>query len=78
MTRYVGTTTVAGWFTIDPSTVHHWRKRYDTTPEPDVYIENTPGWLPGRRAEWRKWYRTQGPGQHCESCQGSKGSLGSP
>jgi hypothetical protein len=61
-THYLGVTSIGAWFGVTAATVSKWRNRYDNCPEPDAEIEQTPGWLPSRRAEWEKWHAGR-PGQ---------------
>ncbi|MBO0884727.1 MAG: hypothetical protein J2P17_31220 [Mycobacterium sp.] len=61
--RYVDMNGVGAWFDVPGTTVAKWRARYADSqpcPEPDVLVgERTPGWLPGREAEWREWHRNR-------------------
>ncbi|WP_086669117.1 hypothetical protein [Lentzea kentuckyensis] len=61
--KTVGMTTVGKWFGYSKAAVSQWRKNYPNTPTPNVEHEGSPGWLPSRQAEWRRWYETEGPGR---------------
>lgn len=53
--RYVGSVTVARWCGVSRSAVTKWLGRCVGLPAPDVYIGSTPGWLPARETEIRRW-----------------------
>lgn len=44
---------VAAFLKVKPTTVHSYRRKGGTFPEPDGYLGVTPWWRPGRIAEWR-------------------------
>ncbi|GAB2858235.1 hypothetical protein GCM10022221_67160 [Actinocorallia aurea] len=62
---YVDMAGVAEWFGVSRAAVAQWRSRYAGSsveagrpgpcPEPDAMTGSTPGWLPEREAEWRRW-----------------------
>jgi hypothetical protein len=62
-TKYLGIAGVAAWFGVKKDTVSQWRGRYPDTPPPDAQIGRTPGWLPAREADWKRWYSEKGPGR---------------
>lgn len=57
MITYLSLADVGAWFGVSRGTVSKWRTRYPDAPKPDALVGGTPGWLPEREADWRKWYQ---------------------
>ncbi|AEA27799.1 hypothetical protein Psed_5672 [Pseudonocardia dioxanivorans CB1190] len=58
--HYVGVLGVAEAMGVTRHAVHKWRSRYPAGsehpfPEPDVEIDGTPGWSPGRLEDMMRW-----------------------
>ncbi|MBF6459793.1 hypothetical protein IU433_12175 [Nocardia puris] len=55
--KFLGYKAIGELFGVSPATVSKWRTRYDGTdhacPEPDVWIDDTPGWTDANA--WQAW-----------------------
>ncbi|QWF80139.1 helix-turn-helix domain-containing protein [Amycolatopsis sp. CA-230715] len=58
--RFIGAATLGERLGVSRSAVNKWRKRYPVDslhpfPEPDVEIDDVPGWAPERVPEIEQW-----------------------
>lgn len=63
ITKYLSLDDIGRLFGKDRRTVSVWRGRYPDTPPPDAMTGRTPGWLPAREADWKRWHSEKGPGR---------------